>query len=179
MPAGAYVLGGGAVVERFACGAGPLGWRYTATRTRPGAAREAGRLDVVLDGAGRVVRAEVAAGGWLLRGGSVGPDLLWRRGDDERSARADGFTGTSPVWAVAAARRATAGPVRLPLVLLGDEALATRRVARSWAPGPGAGPGLTTYEVADLETGLRSEVHLRGDLVLLTGDAELVELEQA
>ncbi len=185
---GAYLLTGRStgtapVLERFTCGAGPAGWRYVATRVPAGGGADLGTLDVVLDDAGAVVRAEVRLGGWTLRGGAVGPDLLWRRGEVERSARADGFTGSSPVWAVAATRRAHAagtGPRRLRLVLLGDEALATREVSQAWSPRGGAdrdGLRVTSYDVADLETGQQAAVHLAGDLVLEAPGVELVQLD--
>lgn len=150
-------------MERFTCGAGPAGWRYVATREQPGTGAPLGRLDVVLSPGGAALRVQVATGGWLLRGGAVGPDLLWRRGDDERSERADGFTGSSPVWLLAAALRGGghADPVRLRLVRLGDEALATSVVEQTWTR-----LAAERWQVDDLGTGERGTVELAGDRVL-------------
>ena len=177
MPSGTYALEGD-VTERFSCGHGPAGWRYVATRERAGA--PAGRLDVVLTAGGAVLRAQVETGGWLLRGGAVGPDLLWRRGEREHTSRAAGFTGTSPVWALAAARllTGTPGPVRLRLVRLGDEALATRVVEERWqctGTERRAGVDIARWEVADLETGEQRALHVAGDLLLSAPGVELVD----
>ncbi|HEU0102853.1 MAG TPA: hypothetical protein VFR07_11095, partial [Mycobacteriales bacterium] len=93
MPRGAYLVGGGPhepgpyALERFSCAAGPAGWRYVATREHPGTGAPLGRLDVVLDATGAPVRVQVETGGWALRGGVVGDEAWWRRGDDERRER--------------------------------------------------------------------------------------------
>lgn len=181
MARGTYLLAG-EIAEHFSCGAGPAGWRYVARREQAGTGAPLGGLDVVLDARGAVVRAEVRTAGWQLRGGAVGPELLWRRGEQERSERADGFTGTSPAWTVAAARRVGAGPdpVRLRLVVLGDEALATRVVEQGWActgVTDREGVPVVRYEVADLDTGRREVVQLAGDLVLQSPGAALVALD--
>ena len=172
MPDGSYLLSGHDgpyAVERFACGAGPAGWRYVATRSRPGDGAPLGRLDLVLGSAGEALRVQVAAAGWQLRGGVVGPDVLWRRGDDERSERADGFAGSSPVWLLAAALRvAGRGPVRLRLVHLGDDALATSVVEQAWTPTDGG------WLVDDLATGVRGRVEVAGDRVLHAPGVELL-----
>ncbi|HEU0103074.1 MAG TPA: hypothetical protein VFR07_12225 [Mycobacteriales bacterium] len=174
MPAGAYLLSGPDgpyAVERFSCGAGPAGWRYVARREQPGTGAPLGRLDVVLDARGRVLRAAVDAGGWQLRGGVVGPEVLWRRGDAEHSARAAGFSGTSPVWLLAATRLLGAGPdgraaTRLRWVRLGDEALATHLVDERWAGTPTGQAGVHRWEAADLATGVLRVCVVAGDLVL-------------
>ena len=86
MPRGAYLLSGSDgpyAVERFSCAPGPAGWRYVATRSHASTGAPLGRLDVALDGAGRPHRVHVEQGGWELRGGAVGPHVLWRRGETE------------------------------------------------------------------------------------------------
>lgn len=179
MPRGTYLLTGG-VAEHFSCAAGPAGWRYVARRERAGVA--CGGLDVVLDVRGAPVRVQVTSGGWSLRGGLAGRQLLWRRGEQERTADAVGFTGTSPVWALAAARLVGTGaePVRLRLVRLGDEALGTLVVEQGWVctgtTDDEAVP-VTGYEVADLATGERAGVQLAGDLLLSSPGAELADLQ--
>jgi len=83
VPSGSYlhvdpVDGSAVAVEEFSCAAGPVGWRYVATVRDPGG-REAGRIDLTLDGGGRQVRLVVTAGGWELRGGVAGKQTLWVR----------------------------------------------------------------------------------------------------
>jgi len=191
VPRGTYLLSGHDgpyALERFSCAPGPAGWRYVATREQPGTGALLGRLDLVLDARGAPVRVQVETGGWVLRGGVVGAQALWRRGPDERGERAVGFTGTSPAWAVAAARLLAAAPapapapapVRLRLVRLGDEALSTRLVEESWAhTGTATREGLVVvrYETADLGTGERRVVHLSGDVVLDAPDTVLLDLD--
>lgn len=184
MPRGSYRLStdGAALVERFACGAGPAGWRYVATREDEGSGAVRGRLDVVLDAVGAPLRVHVEAAGWVLRGGAVGSELLWRRGDAEAGAVADGFTGTSPVWLLAAARRCARRPevTRLRLLRLGDEALATRLVDQAWS-GTGTrrqgGLEVAGFEVTDLQTGQRGPVHCTPDVVLDAPGVELLALD--
>lgn len=178
MPRGTYRLtghDGPYALERFACGPGPLGWRYVATREQPATGAPLGRLDVVLDARGAALRVEVQAGGWRLRGGVVGGEVLWRRGTQEHAVPGEGFTGTSPVWAVAGGRLLAAsgtGPVRLRLVRLGDEALATRQVEEGWAGTP------ARCEAADLSTGERrvALVDPTGVVLEATG-VELLDVE--
>ena len=179
MPRGAYLLSGlegPYAVERFSCAPGPAGWRYVATREDPDG-RGLGRLDVVLDGAGRALRVQVRSGAWEVRGGVVGSRCVWRRGEREHADRAGGFTGTSPVWLVAAARRG-AGVQRL--VELSDPALAARTVLQRWALTGGrveAGLTVERYDVDALDTGERRVVHLAGDVVVAAPGITLLELE--
>lgn len=182
MPAGTYLLSGhdGAwAVERFTCAPGPAGWRYVGERTDPSTGAPLGRLDLTLDASGRTVRLLVTAGGWELRGGSLGVEVLWRRGDEERSAPAAGFTGSSPAYAVATARllRLEVGEQRrVALVAVTDPVLATRAVDEAWALTGVERRGevdVARYEVADLATGDRRVVHLAGEVVL---DADGVRL---
>ncbi|MCW2665487.1 MAG: hypothetical protein JWN57_449 [Frankiales bacterium] len=186
MPTGAYLLSdhdGPYAVERFTCAPGPAGWRYTATRSDPGTGAPLGRLDLTLDGAGRAVRLELAAGGWELRGGMAGASAVWRRGEAERTATAAGFTGTSPAFAVATARLlglSVGDPRRVRLVRVGDEALAARTVEEGWARTvvtDSGGLPVERYEAADLATGERRVLHLVGDVVVDGTGIALLELQ--
>ena len=115
-----------------------------------------------------MLRLAVVSGAWELRGGAVGPDVVWRRGPDERTARAAGFTGPSPAYDVVVARR-LALPVgqvrRLRLVEVTEPVLATRTVEVQWARAPDT-QGTERYDVTDLATGERRVVHLLDDLVV-------------
>ena len=160
---GVYLLSGHDgpyAVERFVCGPDPAGWRYAATREHPETGADLGRIDLLIDDAGRVLRLEVVAGGWLLRGGVVGPEALWRRGDDERTEQAHGFTGTSPAYAVLAARLVPASGPALRLVAVHDGALATSTVDQSWVS-----LGDNGWEVTDLATGQRRRLTVTDGLV--------------
>ena len=184
MPTGTYELAGG-VVERFSCAPGPAGWRYVA------AASDGVRLDLTLDGGGRQVRVEVAAGGWTLRGGVAGPSVAWFRhgvgsAPAEQSAEAAGFAGRSPGFWIAAARRVRLSPgarARLRVVEVTCPALATRVVEQGWELAGVASYATDTgplpvgrYRVADLETGEVAEVHVAGDVVLAAPGVELGSL---
>jgi hypothetical protein len=165
VPEGSYLLSGHDgpyAVERFVSGPDSAGWRYTATRTDPGSGAHLGRIDLLLDPAGRALRLEVVAGGWLLRGGVVGDEAIWRRGDEEHVERAHGFTGTSPAYAIAATRLlADTGAARLRLVAVHDGALATGTVDQSWTRR-----GPATWEVDDLATGERRRWAIEDDVVV-------------
>jgi len=147
-------------VEEFSCASGAAGWRYVSTVRDPGGG-EMGRVDVTLDGGGRQVRVELAAGGWRLRGGVAGGETVWVRVPDtgrpvaepggyadpsrseageavgvERSARAAGLTGRSPAFLVATARllRLSAGArARVRLVAVTEPVLGTRLVDEDWS----------------------------------------------
>lgn len=185
MAGGAYLLSddaGEVAVERFSCGAGPAGWRYVATRTEPRTGRALGAIDLVVDARGAVLRLAVSAGGWELRGGALGTSVLWRRGAagkeaPERVEAASGFTGSSPAFAVALARR----PGRHRLVHVGDGHLATRLVEQQWETAGTAvheGVAVTSYDVTDLQTGQRSAVRLHGDVVLEATGVRLLDLDR-
>jgi hypothetical protein len=162
------------LVERFACAAGPAGWRYTASREDEDG-RPAGTLDLTVDRAWRILRLHAEAGGWELRGGVAGDRTVFRRGPEEHDAVAAGFTGTSPAFAVVTARLLGLAPgvtARLRLVRLSD-ALAPLTVDEGWgrtedAPAdlPAGVDAVERYEVADLATGERRVVHLAGDVVV-------------
>ncbi|HEX6754925.1 MAG TPA: hypothetical protein VF109_03165 [Mycobacteriales bacterium] len=179
VPSGEYELADGSV-ERFSCAAGPAGWRYVS----PG-------IDLTLDAAGRQVRVELSAGGWLLRGGIAGSEVYWVRygGPEpvERSAAAAGFTGASPGFLVAATRllRLTPGSrARLRLVSVTGPALATRVVEQGWElAGVTSHPTelgplpVARYRVTELDTGESGEVHVAGDVVLAAPGVQLASLE--
>ena len=186
MPSGRYLLSGHDgpwAVEEFRCGPGPAGWRYVGERTDPATGAPLGRVDLTLDAAGRAVRLHVAGAGWELRGGAAGADVLWRRGEDERTERAAGFTGTSPAYAVATSRLlslAVEDRRRVRLVVVTEPALATRVVDEGWAlTGVEDHDGLQVarYEVADLTTGERRVVHLTGDVVVAADGVVLASLD--
>ena len=186
VPAGSYVLtghDGPFAVERFSCAPGPAGWRYVGERADPATGAPLGRLDLTVDGSGRTVRLHVEAGGWELRGGSLGSEVLWRRGEQEHCAPAAGFTGTSPAYAVATARLLAlevGERRRVGLVAVTEPALATRAVDEGWAlTGVEQREGLEVarYEVADLTTGERRVVHRAGDVVVAADGVVLADLD--
>ena len=120
--------------------------------------------------------------GWEVRGGRVGPDLVWVRGDDEHQATASGFTGTSPAYDVATARLlslAVGERRQLKLVEIAEPVAAARTVTHAWARTEGPEPDVARYEVADLDTGERWVLHL-SDGVLVSREgarpAHLVSL---
>ncbi len=159
MPAGSYLLDGG-TVEEFSCAAGPLGWRYVGRR--PGWS-----LDLTVDAAWRPVRLLVASGGSELRGGAVGPGVVWQRDGVEHATTAAAFTGDSPAFAVVTARLlglSVGATSRARLVRLSD-ALGALTVEEGWARTPDV-QETERYEAADLATGERREVHLAGDVLV-------------
>jgi hypothetical protein len=188
VPSGTWLCEGGAVVERFRCGPGPAGWRCVSDRTDAATGALLSRLDLVLDATGRTLRLRVEAGGWELRGGAVGPDLLWRRapqddsGEQERTERAAAFTGPSPAYDVACARLLGLAPGqsrRVRLVELVEPALAALTVDRAWtlsAVEDRDGLPVARYQVDDLATGERRVVRVAGDVVVAGDDVELVGL---
>ncbi len=182
MPRGSYALSGpdGPIgTEHFSCAAGPAGWRYVGRRESPDG-RPTGLLDLTVDASWRVVRLHAEAGAWSLRGGVVGAQAVWRRGDAEHSERAAGFTGTSPAFAVGTARLLAlepGGTARLRLVRLSG-ALAALTVDEGWGRTPDVA-GVERYEAADLATGERRVVHLAGDVVVDGTGVDLLTLTQS
>lgn len=147
MRAGSYELDG--VLERWTWD----GTTYAATRSVGG--QVVARLTLV---AGAEVRLHAEAGGWVLRAGTVGPDVLWRRGDDEHEAVADGLTGPSRAYdAVLAVRLglAVGESRRVRLLAVTEPVLATRLVDEQWSR-----TGERTHDAVDLATGERRRVEL-------------------
>ena len=201
MPRGTYhhLDPGGdlAGVEVFSCSPGPAGWRYVSQVYSPDD-EPLGRVDVTVDDRWRQVRVQVAAGGWTLRGGLAGPDAVWVRtpadalraaeaAAEEQTARAVGFTGRSPAFAVVTARLLGLSLLdrrRVRLVGVTEPACVALPVDEGWAlvdvtgHDTDAGPlRVERYEVADLATAERRVVHLAGDVVLEAPGLELADLE--
>lgn len=150
-------------IERFSCGAGPVGWRYT-SRTELGDA-----LDLTVGHDGRVVHLLADLDGWVVKGGSVGDDVLWVRGEAEHTATAAGFAGSSPAFDLAVARLlrlAVGQTTKVTLVELTDPVGAARTVTHGWARTAGPEPGVDRYEVADLATGERWVLHLAPEVLV-------------
>ena len=123
---------------------------------------------------GGAVRLHAETGGWVLRGAAAGGQVLWRRGEQERSAPGDGFTGSSPALLLACAR---AG--RMRLVEVTEPVLATRTTTQDWtALGREEREGVVVdaYQVDDLETGERRTVRLAGDVVVEAPGVRLLAL---
>lgn len=196
MPAGTYEhldAGGRVLSERFRCAAGGSGWRYV-SQLSTSDGRTTGSVDLTLDLRGRQLRVAVDLGGWSLRGGHNGPELLWvrRPADDagvdvpEQRERATGFTGLSPAFLVAAAAVVphNGDPVRLRVVALSD-VLGTRTEVRRWRligveshrAGDDASLDVSAYELMDVDTGERETVHIAGDVVLASTSFVLTELD--
>jgi hypothetical protein len=145
-------------VEHFTCGAG----RYT-SRTDDG-----DTLDLTTDH-GRVRRLVADFDGWTVKGGSVGDELLWVRGEEEHRAVAAGFTGDSPAFDVAVARMLGLDVGATAQVLLVELMLpvgAARTVRQGWGRVESPDPEVERYEVADLATAERWTVNLAGPVVI-------------
>lgn len=98
------------------------------------------------------VRLHVEAGGWVLRAGTVGPHVLWRRGEEEGEAVADGVTGGHPAYddvLLARLDLADGEERRVVLLEVTEPVLATRLVQQTWTR---SGDAVT---VVDLATGER------------------------
>jgi hypothetical protein len=183
-------------VEVFSCAPGPSGWRYVSQTYAPDHS-PVGRVDVTVDGRWRQVRVQVTAGGWTLRGGLAGPEVVWVRtpasalpgaaADAEQTATAVGFTGRSPAFAVVTARLLGLSLLdrrRVRLLGVTEPACVALPVDEGWAlvdvesHDTDTGPlKVERYEVADLATAERRVVHLAGDVVLEAPGLELVDLE--
>lgn len=180
--------------EHFHCATGPFGWRYTARTTAPGGA-ESGSVDLTLDTQGRLVRLELHAGPWQVRGVPL-DGLTWVRSDAEGAearegnAAAHGFTGASPAFLVATARLLARQPgparaaTRFRLVAMTPPVLAPRTLDQSWAlvdstaHATDSGPLVVEeYQVTALDTGETGTVHLAGDVVLAAPGVELEDLD--
>ncbi len=206
MPKGEYRIGGDAgllgdghgeagagLLETFSCAPGPAGWRYVASLRDAASGIAGGRVDVTVDSRWRHGRVELRAGGWLLRGGVAGPNVLWVRsgvdGTDaaEQTATAAGFWGVSPAFLVTTARMLALEPgqqTSVALIAVAGDALATRTVRHRWTlldvtdhPTDLRPLRVERYEVADLDTGSVAEIHLAGDVVLSAPGVELLTLD--
>ena len=107
--------------------------------------------------------------GWQVRGGRVGPEVLWRRGEEEHRAQAAGFTGSSPAYDVQVARALglqVGESRRLRLVEISEPVGAARTVEQSWARVEAQEADLERYDVTDLQTGERWVVHLSGGVLV-------------
>lgn len=182
MPSGAYRYDDG-TTEEFQCAPGPAGWRYVGTTS------DGGRVDVAVDSRWRPARVEMLAGGWRLRGGVSGPDAVWLRAaaDDladavEHRTPAHGFFGRSPGLLVAVARSlmlVAGASARKRLVEVTEPALATRTLDLDWTllgVGDDAALPVEHYRLTDLATGIATELHLSGDVVLAGPGLELQDL---
>ena len=104
--------------------------------------------------------------GWAVRGGVAGDRVLWVRDGVEHEAEAAGFAGDDPVWDVALVRRLALRPgerVQLALVHL-DEVGVALTVRQGWSRAEDPEPDVQRFEVADLDTAERWEVHVSGDV---------------
>ncbi|MDQ1644278.1 MAG: hypothetical protein QOJ50_462 [Cryptosporangiaceae bacterium] len=195
MPTGTYVhldplTGEPVASERFSCAPGPAGWRYVGTAIGADG-HETARTDLAVDARWRPARLELRSGGWTVRGGAAGPEVLWVRTglgeQQEFTARTPGFTGSSPAFLVA-----TAGLLALAdgesrsveLTRIGGDALAASTVRQRWTLAERTehltdGDPLIAvrYRVSDLDTGETADVHLAGDVVLAAPGIELDALE--
>ncbi len=183
VPTGSYLHSDG-TTERFQCAPGPAGWRYV------GELPDEGRVDVAVDSRGRPARVELRAGGWVLRGGVSGPEVIWLRAAAadpaealEHSAAAAGFSGRSPGLLVATARSlrlAMGDTVRIRLVRVTDPVLATVLVDQEWSltefvehPTESRPLPVEGYRIIDLATGTTERLHLCGDVALSGPGVEL------
>ena len=159
---GRYLVGD--VVETFTCGDGSyLGLR-----------EDGDRIELLADG-----RLVALHDGWEVRGGRVGPDLLWARGTEERSAKAVAFTGSSPAYDVALAQLlglAVGERRKVTLVEISEPVAAARTVEHAWARTDGPEPDVDRYEVADLQTAERWVLHLSGDILVSREGARVARL---
>lgn len=191
MPRGTYLHLEDQIEERFQCAPGPGGWRYVAERT------DGLHLDLTVDSRWCPVRLEVRTADWLVRGGLTGAELLWLRSPlgvpvdspltTEHSVRAGGFLLDSPGSLVAVARSLRLGAAEsrdVRLVRVAGSVLAARTTTQRWTFAESTsydtelGPlPVRRYEIADLETGQVSTIHLAGDVVLEAPDIELTTLE--
>jgi hypothetical protein len=162
-----------------------VGWRYVATDSAGGS------VEVVVDDQWRQLRVDVARGGWRIRGGVTGRQLVWVRSGgpdiEELSQRASGFVGCSPGLLIATARALAlepGGASTVSLVELAGDALAARLVRQRWRLAEVTEHQselrplrVERFEVADLDTGLLSELHLAEDVLLAATDVELLTLD--
>lgn len=187
------VVGGPGLREAFRCGGVAGGGWHFQSELSTSDGRTAGSVDVTIDGIGRVLRLDLTAGEWSLRGGSAGSELLWVRrptGAPERPSveqreKAHGFRwpGAGSLVAAAALTATDGTPTRLRFLALSDVLGVTRRdeqwtlVGQRTHRAGGSELKVTTYEVVVLDTGHRSLLRMAGDVVLAADGCELLELD--
>lgn len=176
----------GGLEESFQCAPGPGGWRYVGERA------DGLRVDLAVDSRWRQIRVEIRSGGWAVRGGLAGRELIWVRqsldgtGAVEHSTMAWGFLSESPGFLVAVARSLGLAPGEdktIRLVRLNGPSLAPLTVDQRWRltgieshetdtrPLP-----VERYEITDLSTGETHTIHLAGDVILGAPALELTQL---
>jgi hypothetical protein len=176
---GSYLLSGHdgpSAVERFSCSGEDDRWSWTATREDPVGGAALGRLEVHRDGPDVRVHAEAA--GWVLRGAATGGEVVWRRGVVERTAAADGFTGSSPAHLLVAAQLAVDGK-RLRLVEVTEPVLGTREVLQDWSAARREARGdvaVVGHRCTDPATGSGGQVWLADGVVLSAPGVRLLSL---
>jgi hypothetical protein len=180
-------------IEAFSCAPGPQGWRYVADVTDPDGAA-IGRVDLTVDAQWRPVRVELRSGGWVVKAGMVGAEVVYVRlpsGEvapgEEQSVIAASVTGRSPAFAVATSGLLALAPdskKRIKLLSITEPSAGVRVVDEGWALVDVSEHITETeplvvrrYEVADLATGDRAAWSIAGDVVLDGPHLELVELE--
>jgi hypothetical protein len=178
--------------EHFHCATGPSGWRYTA-QTTTSTGDHAGSVDLTIDDLGRPVRLELHAASWQVRA-AVLDGLTWVRTDpagalaQEGGARAQAFSGASPAFLIAIARRLRLDPggpaTRIRLVSFQPPVLAPLTTDQSWslitrtAHSTDLGSlSVDNFRVTDLSTGEQHDVHIAGDVVLAAPGIELEDLD--
>lgn len=169
---GSYLVEG--VRERFACGAGPQGWRYVSSTDH------GDRWDVTLDGSGRALRLVVELDGWVVEGTQDQDAVRWLRDGRVHHAAAAGFTGSCPALDVGAARRLglqVGESRRVAVVEVTEPVGATRTVRQEWRRTADPEEGLQRYEVGDLATGERWVLHLAGEILISREGARTAWLE--
>lgn len=180
-------------VESFSCAPGPQGWRYVADVTDPGGV-PLGRVDLAVDAQWRPVRVEVRSGGWVVRAGVAGGEVLYVRlpagevaSGDEQSVPAAAVTGRSPAFAIATSRLLALAPQdkrRIKLLAVTEPSAGVRIADEGWSlvdvseHDTETGPLVVRrYEVADLATGDRAAWSIAGDVVLEGPHVELADLQ--
>ena len=114
-------------------------------------------------------RFEAEYDGGVLRGGVVGGEALWVRGEDQHRAEASAFTAVSPAYDVTVAKLvdlAVGESRRIALVELIEPVGAARTVRRTWSRTASAEPDVARYEVDDADTGERSVLHVAGHVLV-------------
>jgi hypothetical protein len=169
------------------------GSRRSTTRVASPAGDPAGSVDLSIDELGRPIRLELHAANWQVRGAAL-DGVTWVRTDPSGAHATEGnvaahtFTGASPAFLVATARRLRLTPgapaTRIRLVALTGPVLAPRTLDQSWAlvkreahATDSAPLTVDEYQVTDLDTGEPRLVHIAGDVVLAAPGIELEDLE--